>query len=256
VSRRDLERHLRQCGCVPHHHGGNHDVWLSPSNLAQAPVPRHSHIKRGRVRASAASSLFPSARNLMSQGKQLRLLSAAPTPRPPMLRRSSRGTCRASSGRRGPPRTARSFGDFERADSAAYDPAYPDTGPVHLPLHLLALLLEVHQGAALAEVAALDFLCARGSDASSRRTGRACARRGPSIGRPSSAEAGQHQVVVQPEVLAEGAGSPWRPQRPMSWRSMRAASCISVQITCSPPSLAMPSPSLMSVRVRPCSWRR
>ena len=42
-------------------------------------------------------------------------------------------------------------------------------------------------------------------------------------------------------------GSPWRPQRPANWRSMRAASCISVQITCRPPNSAMPSPSLMSV---------
>ena len=50
MSRRDLERHLRRCGCVLHHHGGNHDVWLNPHNLAQAPVPRHSRIKRGTAR--------------------------------------------------------------------------------------------------------------------------------------------------------------------------------------------------------------
>ena len=37
-------------GCVLHHHGGNHDVWVNLSNLAQAPVPRHSRIKRGTVR--------------------------------------------------------------------------------------------------------------------------------------------------------------------------------------------------------------
>ena len=50
MSRHELERHLRQCGCVLHHHGRDHDVWLNPSNLAQSPVPRHSQIKRGTVR--------------------------------------------------------------------------------------------------------------------------------------------------------------------------------------------------------------
>ncbi|MGO8750874.1 MAG: type II toxin-antitoxin system HicA family toxin [Thermoguttaceae bacterium] len=47
---RGIERHLRQYGCVLYQHGGNHDVWLNTSNLAQTPVPRHSRIKRGTVR--------------------------------------------------------------------------------------------------------------------------------------------------------------------------------------------------------------
>lgn len=50
MNRRELERHLRALGCTLHHHGGKHDVWLNPSNLAQAPVPRHSTIKQGTVR--------------------------------------------------------------------------------------------------------------------------------------------------------------------------------------------------------------
>ncbi|HEV3258660.1 MAG TPA: type II toxin-antitoxin system HicA family toxin [Gemmataceae bacterium] len=49
MNRRDLERHLRGQGCVLHHHGGRHDIWLNPRNLAQAPVPRRRQIKRGTI---------------------------------------------------------------------------------------------------------------------------------------------------------------------------------------------------------------
>jgi hypothetical protein len=50
MNRRDLEKHLRSFGCLLHHHGGNHDIWLNPRNLRQAPVPRHRQIKRGTAR--------------------------------------------------------------------------------------------------------------------------------------------------------------------------------------------------------------
>ncbi len=50
MNRRQLERHLRAQGCLLHHHGRKHDVWVNPANLAQAPVPRHVRIKRGTVR--------------------------------------------------------------------------------------------------------------------------------------------------------------------------------------------------------------
>lgn len=50
MNRRQFERHLRGHGCQLHHHGGNHDVWINPANLAQAPVPRHTHLKRGTAR--------------------------------------------------------------------------------------------------------------------------------------------------------------------------------------------------------------
>jgi len=33
-----------------HHHGGKHDIWLNPRNLSQAPVPRHSELKKGTVK--------------------------------------------------------------------------------------------------------------------------------------------------------------------------------------------------------------
>jgi hypothetical protein len=47
LKRKDLERHLRDHGCVIHHHGGRHDVWLNPENLNKTPVPRHREIKKG-----------------------------------------------------------------------------------------------------------------------------------------------------------------------------------------------------------------
>jgi hypothetical protein len=50
VNRRELERHLRACGCILHHHGAGHDIWLNPATQARAPVPRHREIKRGTVR--------------------------------------------------------------------------------------------------------------------------------------------------------------------------------------------------------------
>jgi hypothetical protein len=33
-----------------HHHGGKHDIWFNPVNLAQAPLPRHPKLKRGTAR--------------------------------------------------------------------------------------------------------------------------------------------------------------------------------------------------------------
>jgi predicted RNA binding protein YcfA (HicA-like mRNA interferase family) len=50
VNRTELERHLRDHGCLLHHHGGNHDIWLNPANMRKAPVPRHREIKKGTVR--------------------------------------------------------------------------------------------------------------------------------------------------------------------------------------------------------------
>ena len=41
-------------------------------------------------------------------------------------------------------------------------------------------------------------------------------------------------------------GSPWRPERPRSWLSMRRDSWRSVPITYRPPASTTPSPSLMS----------
>jgi hypothetical protein len=40
-----------------------------------------------------------------------------------------------------------------------------------------------------------------------------------------------HQVVFERQVELGAAGSPWRPERPRSWLSMRRLSCRSVPIT-------------------------
>ena len=38
---RDLERHLREQGCVLFREGGSHSVWLNPSARKISSVPRH-----------------------------------------------------------------------------------------------------------------------------------------------------------------------------------------------------------------------
>ena len=46
----DLERHLREQGCVFFCEGGAHTVWLNPANRKITSVPRHREIKEGTVR--------------------------------------------------------------------------------------------------------------------------------------------------------------------------------------------------------------
>lgn len=46
----DLERHLRQHGCLFHREGGAHTIWLNPVTRKIASVPRHREIKEGTVR--------------------------------------------------------------------------------------------------------------------------------------------------------------------------------------------------------------
>jgi mRNA interferase HicA len=47
----DLEKHLRQCGCLHYREGGSHSIWLNPKNGKITSVPRHQEIKDGTVRA-------------------------------------------------------------------------------------------------------------------------------------------------------------------------------------------------------------
>jgi len=47
----DLERHLRQHGCVFHREGGAPTIWLNPERRKIASVPRHREIKERTVRA-------------------------------------------------------------------------------------------------------------------------------------------------------------------------------------------------------------
>jgi hypothetical protein len=51
MNRRDLESHLRAHGCILHHAGGKHDIWVNAETLAQAPIPRHREVKRGTARS-------------------------------------------------------------------------------------------------------------------------------------------------------------------------------------------------------------
>ena len=55
MKRIDLERHLREEGCVLDREGGGHSIWLNPSLRKIASVPRHREIKEGTVRAFANS---------------------------------------------------------------------------------------------------------------------------------------------------------------------------------------------------------
>jgi mRNA interferase HicA len=54
-----LERQLRDHGCILHHHGGKHDVWLNPANLQKTSVPRHREIKKGTVRNICRALVIP-----------------------------------------------------------------------------------------------------------------------------------------------------------------------------------------------------
>jgi predicted RNA binding protein YcfA (HicA-like mRNA interferase family) len=51
MKRIDLERYLREQGCVPYREGGGHSIWLNSAQRKIASVPRHREIKEGTVRA-------------------------------------------------------------------------------------------------------------------------------------------------------------------------------------------------------------
>lgn len=51
MKRRDLERHLRDCGCETLREGANHTIWSNPARDLRTPVPRHREIPTGTVRA-------------------------------------------------------------------------------------------------------------------------------------------------------------------------------------------------------------
>jgi predicted RNA binding protein YcfA (HicA-like mRNA interferase family) len=51
MKRIDLERHLREQGCILYREGAGHSIWLNPSLRKIASVPRHREIKDGTVRA-------------------------------------------------------------------------------------------------------------------------------------------------------------------------------------------------------------
>lgn len=48
---RDLEKHLRDHGCILAREGGRHSIWQNPANGKAAPVPRHREVKENTVRS-------------------------------------------------------------------------------------------------------------------------------------------------------------------------------------------------------------
>ena len=92
-------------------------------------------------------------------------------------------------------------------DAAAVSSAYRDRGPGPCRAALLALFLEVHQRFALAVGGRRStFRWARRKAGAKWSRGRPTSRPAPCTSATSPAQAGQHQIVVQGEVLAEGAG--------------------------------------------------
>ncbi|WP_346333001.1 type II toxin-antitoxin system HicA family toxin [Prosthecobacter sp. SYSU 5D2] len=47
----DLEKHLRQHGCILYRQGGNHSIWFNPANRKLTSVPRHREVKENTARA-------------------------------------------------------------------------------------------------------------------------------------------------------------------------------------------------------------
>lgn len=51
VKRTDLERHLREQGCVLRREGAKHAVWWNPHAGLQSTVPRHRELPLTTARA-------------------------------------------------------------------------------------------------------------------------------------------------------------------------------------------------------------
>ena len=42
MRKHELEKKLRDAGCVLLRHGSNHDIWLNPKTRDCEPIPRHA----------------------------------------------------------------------------------------------------------------------------------------------------------------------------------------------------------------------
>jgi predicted RNA binding protein YcfA (HicA-like mRNA interferase family) len=59
MKRIDLERYLREQGCMPYREGGGHSIWLNPAQRKITSVPRHREIKEGTIRAICKQREIP-----------------------------------------------------------------------------------------------------------------------------------------------------------------------------------------------------
>lgn len=59
MKRRELERHLLDCGCRLLREGANHAIWANPTLDRRAPLPRHREIPAGTARAICRQLAIP-----------------------------------------------------------------------------------------------------------------------------------------------------------------------------------------------------
>jgi mRNA interferase HicA len=59
LTRRALERHLREHGCTLLREGANHAIWANLERDVRAPLPRHREIPIGTARAICRQLAVP-----------------------------------------------------------------------------------------------------------------------------------------------------------------------------------------------------
>lgn len=58
MKRIDLERYLRERGCLLYREGSGHSIWSNPSQRKITSVPRHREIKEGQFAQFTSSLKF------------------------------------------------------------------------------------------------------------------------------------------------------------------------------------------------------
>lgn len=56
MKRRALLGYLQEHGCVPHHKGGSHSIWINPQTGRKEAILRHNEIKKFLVRSILSKS--------------------------------------------------------------------------------------------------------------------------------------------------------------------------------------------------------
>jgi mRNA interferase HicA len=59
IKLRELERHLRDHGCVPLREGAKHSIWQNPRTGQRTSVPRHRELPLTTARAICAQLGIP-----------------------------------------------------------------------------------------------------------------------------------------------------------------------------------------------------